>query len=155
MASDPGCRRSAAGGSSRGDAHAAASGCPPDAATACAVVRLRRRREFLAARHGRRVVTPGFVLQAARRPDRDDGGSIGLGFTVSRKVGKAVARNRARRRLREAARAVFPGPAQPGTNYVIVARASVLTCPFDRLLHDLRRALERAGRTARASPGSS
>jgi len=120
------------------------------------VVRLRHRREFLAARHGRRVVTPGFVLQAVPRQARDDAGLIGLGFTVSRKVGKAVARNRARRRLREAARAVFPGPAHPGTNYVIVARASVLTCPFDRLQHDLREALERVSRTGgRSRSGSS
>lgn len=89
---------------------------------------------------------PAFVLQAVTRPERDDGEAIGLGFTVSRKVGKAVARNRARRRLREAARAVFPGPAQSGTNYVIVARATVLTWPFDRLLHDLRKALERVSR---------
>ncbi|MDX1540820.1 MAG: ribonuclease P protein component [Geminicoccaceae bacterium] len=111
------------------------------------MVRLRRRQEFLAAtRHGRRIVMPAFVLQAVTRPERDDGEAIGLGFTVSRKVGKAVARNRARRRLREAARAVFPGPAQSGTNYVIVARATVLTWPFDRLLHDLRKALERVSR---------
>jgi ribonuclease P protein component len=80
------------------------------------------------------------------RPECDDSAVTGLGFTVSRKVGKAVARNRARRRLREAARRVLPGLALPGNNYVIVARASVLTCRFDRLLHDLREALERTGR---------
>lgn len=92
---------------------------------------------------------PAFVVQSARRPTADGDDVVGLGFTVSRRVGKAVARNRARRRLREAARAVFPGPAHPGFNYVIVARPAVLSCPFDRLMLDLREALTRVSRGAR------
>lgn len=94
---------------------------------------------------------PAFVVQSAPRPPADDAGVIGLGFTVSRRVGKAVARNRARRRLREAARAVLPGPARPGFNYVIVARPAVLSCPFDRLMLDLREALTRVSRSGRPS----
>jgi len=96
-------------------------------------------------------VTPAFVLQLGRRPPgggSDAAQQIGLGFTASRRVGKAVARNRARRRLSEAARAVLPGPARPGYNYVIVARPAVLTWPFERLLSELRTAF------ARLTPGT-
>ena len=82
---------------------------------------------------------PAFVLQLGPRPAAVPE-QIGIGFTASRRVGKAVARNRARRRLSEAARAVLPGPARPGFNYVIVARPAVLTWPFDRLLSELRTA---------------
>ncbi len=117
------------------------------------MVRLKRRPEFLAvAASGRRWVTPAFVLQAGRRPARADDGSraeIGLGFTASRRIGKAVARNRARRRLVAAARAILPGPAEPGYNYVIVARPAVLTCPFERLLSDLATAFARISRRER------
>ena len=115
------------------------------------MVRLKQRREFLATAAGRRWVTPAFVLQAAPRPEPAGGDAreVGLGFTASRRVGKAVARNRARRRLREAARAVLPGPAEPGYNYVIVARPAALTCPFSRLVEDLSTALARITR-----PGS-
>ena len=125
------------------------------------VERLKRRREFLAvAAAGKRWVTPAFVLQAGPRPalDGDPGSEVGLGFTVSRRIGKAVARNRARRRLSEAARAVLPGLADPGYNYVIVARPAVLTCPFQRLLDDLATAFARihirGSRRPRAPKGS-
>jgi len=110
------------------------------------VTRLKRRADFVAvAATRRRWVTPAFVLQAGPRPGSAGAGDdeIGVGFTASRRVGKAVARNRARRRLVEAARAVLPGPARPGYNYVIVARPAVLTCPFQRLLSDLRTAFAR------------
>lgn len=97
-------------------------------------------------------MTPAFVLQAAARPAADGGGQgeLGLGFTASRRVGKAVARNRARRRLVEAARAILPGPAEPGYDYVIVARPAVLTWPFQRLLDDLTTAFARIHRRAGA-----
>jgi ribonuclease P protein component len=109
------------------------------------VVRLKRRREFVAVAGSReRWVTPAFVLQAGRRPGA--GAEIGLGFTASRRVGKAVARNRARRRLAEAARLTLPDQAKPGYNYVIVARPAVLTWPFERLLTDLRTAFARITR---------
>ncbi|HEX5077812.1 MAG TPA: ribonuclease P protein component [Geminicoccaceae bacterium] len=114
-----------------------------------AVKRLKRRREFLAvAASGRRWVTPAFVLQAGPRGAAGPGPEIGLGFTASRRVGKAVARNRARRRLAEAARKVLPGAGEPGYNYVLVARPVVLTCPFDRLLSDLTTAFARVTRLA-------
>jgi ribonuclease P protein component len=117
------------------------------------VERLKRRREFLAvAASGRRWVTPAFVLQVGPRA-AGQGAEIGLGFTASRRVGSAVARNRARRRLAEAARKVLPGAGEPGYNYVLVARPVVLTCPFDRLLSDLTTAFARVTRRAsRARP---
>jgi ribonuclease P protein component len=108
------------------------------------VVRLKRRREFLAVAGTRcRWVTPAFVLQAGPRGAADE---IGIGFTASRRVGKAVARNRARRRLRAAARALLPGAARPGYDYVIVARPAILTCSFEALLTDLANAFARISR---------
>ncbi len=121
------------------------------------MTRLKRRAEFVAVAATRqRWVTPAFVLQAGPRPapGATAAAEIGVGFTASRRIGKAVARNRARRRLVEAARAVLPGPARPGYNYVIVARPAVLTCPFDRLLSDLGTAFARVTRRPGA-PGSS
>jgi ribonuclease P protein component len=114
------------------------------------VTRLKRRREFLeVAATGRRWVTPAFVLQAGPRTVAGSDAQIGLGFTASRRVGNAVARNRARRRLVEAARKLLPGAAEPGYNYVLVARPVVLTCRFDRLLSDLTTAFARVTRQAR------
>jgi ribonuclease P protein component len=119
------------------------------------VVRLKRRREYLAVAGSReRWVTPAFVLQAGPRPGAA-APEIGLGFTASRRVGKAVARNRARRRLAEAARLILPDQAKPGYNYVIVARPAVLTWPFERLLTDLSTAFARITRPRpRRAPGS-
>jgi ribonuclease P protein component len=82
-------------------------------------------------------------MQAGKRQER---AMIGLGFTASRRVGMAVARNRARRRLKAAARAILPGPAEPGFDYVIVARPAVLKCSFDRLVCDLEAAFAQVTR---------
>jgi ribonuclease P protein component len=120
------------------------------------LTRLKRRAEFVAVAATRqRWVTPAFVLQAGPRPARGApaDAEIGVGFTASRRIGKAVARNRARRRLAAAARIVLPGRARPGYNYVIVARPAGLTCPFDRLLADLGTAFTRVPR-APGEPGS-
>jgi ribonuclease P protein component len=111
------------------------------------VVRLKRRREFLAvAGSGCRWVTPAFVLQAGPRGVPEE---IGIGFTASRRIGGAVARNRARRRLRAAVRALLPGVAEPGYDYVLVARPAILTCPFDIVLSDLATAFARVVRAPR------
>jgi ribonuclease P protein component len=111
------------------------------------VVRLKRRREFLAVAGTRcRRATPAFVLQAGPRGAPEE---VGIGFTASRRIGNAVARNRARRRLRAAARALLPGAAKPGYDYVIVARPAILTCPFEALLTDLANAFARIIRQRR------
>ena len=111
------------------------------ATTEIRVVRLKRRREFLAVAGTRcRWAMPAFVLQAG---PRGAAGEIGNGFTASRRIGNAVTRNRARRRLRAAARALLPGAVKPGYDYVIVARPAILTCPFEALLTDLANAFAR------------
>lgn len=104
--------------------------------------RLRRRSEFLRAARGRRHIAPGLILQARRRDG--DAAVIGLGFTCSRKVGNAVARNRAKRRLREVARLVLPEAGRPGWDYVLIGRPGATAArPFARMLDDLRHALGR------------
>lgn len=103
--------------------------------------RLKRRPEFLAvAGSGVKAAAPGLVLQA--RP-RDQGGDIRVGFTATRRVGGAVQRNRAKRRLRAAAEAVLPGAAAPGCDYVLIARRATLDRPFAALVRDLTGALKR------------
>ena len=88
---------------------------------------------------------PGLVLQSVERPDDADvdGAVARVGFTASRRVGGAVARNRAKRRLRAAAAAVLPDRAKTGRDYVLIARAATLTRGFDDLVGDLDRALKR------------
>ncbi|HUJ98949.1 MAG TPA: ribonuclease P protein component [Stellaceae bacterium] len=114
------------------------------------LARLKRRAEFLrVAGKGRRSVTPGFILQAWRRPDAAPAEAAGdaarIGFTASRKVGIAVVRNRARRRLRAAVAEVMPLHAAVGHDYVLVARAGTVSRPFAALLADLERALKELG----------
>lgn len=131
------------------------------------VERLKTRRDFLrVAGQRRKWVTPGLILQAAPTPaeagvlrDRashapapaGDAGDAGptppqrarVGFTVSKKVGNAVARNRARRRLKAAAAELMPDLATVGTDYVIIGRGMTLDRPWDKLKQDLRTALSR------------
>lgn len=101
--------------------------------------RLRHRADFLAASSGLRASTTGFVLQAR---SRDDQGPARLGFTVSRKVGNAVVRNRVRRRLKEAVKRAAMD-VRPGHDYVLVARTAALTRGFDQLAEDFSGALRR------------
>lgn len=114
--------------------------------------RLRRRADFLKAAGGRKVSTPAFVLQAVRRADNDavraDQDAVRVGFTVSRKVGTAVERNRVRRRLREVVkrserRDVDGGCLRSGHDYVLIGRRSALQLPFDRMVEELEAALRR------------
>lgn len=79
---------------------------------------------------------------------------IRLGFTCSRKVGNAVARNRARRRLQAAAREMMPDSAQPGYDYVLIGRTETLDRPYALLLQDLRMALKRVGALRETGDGA-
>jgi ribonuclease P protein component len=107
--------------------------------------RLKRRPEFLrVAARGRKVPEAGLVLQALARPDA---GSARLGFTVTKKVGNAVVRNRTRRRLKEAARLLLRASPVQGVDLVLVGRDATRKRPFAALINDLRRALGRAGVT--------
>lgn len=103
---------------------------------------MRKRADFLRAAGARRYGTPGFLLQAR---DRGDGQAlVRVGFTCSKKIGNAVARNRAKRRLREVARAVLPALARPGWDYVLVGRPdATIERVFTELLADLHAALGR------------
>ena len=95
---------------------------------------------------------PGFVLQAAPVPADMSLPAIRVGFTVSRKVGNAVVRNRVRRRLREAARMVIPGQARPDLDYVLVGRQGAIARDFVALRQELLEALKRVRALAAATP---
>jgi ribonuclease P protein component len=112
------------------------------------VDRLRQRADYLAAAAGTKAPATGFVLQARRR---DDEGPARVGFTVSRKVGNAVERNRVRRRLKETVRLLPVGPMRVGFDYVLIGRRPALALPFWRLRSELNTALERVhgGRRSR------
>jgi ribonuclease P protein component len=108
--------------------------------------RLRHRADFQAAATGVKVPTAAFVLQARQRSDGD--GPARVGFTVSRKVGTAVERNRVRRRLREVVRRAGATGLPAGHDYVLIGRRAALSLPFERITEDFSRALRRL----RASP---
>lgn len=115
-----------------------------------AVGRLKRRSEFLrVAGAKRRFTTPGLVLQMRPWPadalekDEQVQHSLRLGFTVSKKVGNAVQRNRARRRLRAVAADVMGHCAAPRRDYVIIGRRAAVSRPYPDLLQDLKTALRR------------
>ena len=108
--------------------------------------RLKTRRQFLhVAGTGRKWVAPGLILQVCPLED-DDASSdetvnVRVGFTVSRKVGGAVARNRARRRLRQVAERVIPDQAADECDYVLIGRRTTIKRPFENLVADLEMAL--------------
>ena len=113
--------------------------------------RLRQCADFRAAAAGSKAPVGGFVLQALQRRE---GGPMRVGFTVSKKVGNSVERNRVRRRLREVVRLSQASQMQPGHDYVLIGRRAALRMPFERLADDFRRALARvhAGKAAAATP---
>ena len=105
------------------------------------LVTLTRRADFLAAARARRRATPGFTLQARRR-DAGEAEGLRVGFTASKKVGNAVARNRAKRRMRAAALAVLPEAGVAGWDYVLIGRpGATAALPFAQLTADLAAAL--------------
>ena len=118
----------------------AVRGDPPPAVSLRLEV-LRKRSDFLALARGSHTATPGFVLQMRKAPE-GAGDLIRVGFTCSKKVGNAVARNRAKRRLREVARLILPENGQDGWDYVLVGRKNTTaTLSFEQLKTDLTHAL--------------
>ncbi len=98
--------------------------------------RLKTRSAYRAAASGRRISKPGFVLQALKTGN-DERGSPRFGFTVTKKIGNAVVRNRIRRRLKEAVRLAGVEQGEPDTDYVLIGRRAALSLDFDRLVADL------------------
>lgn len=115
--------------------------------------RLKKRTDFLrVSRLGQNYATSGLVLQYWRRPVYSENNgrekvslahSARIGYTVSRKIGNAVCRNRVKRRLRAAAKLVMPSHACAGSDFVIIGRATALTRSFSRLVQDLETALKK------------
>jgi ribonuclease P protein component len=112
------------------------------------LVRLKTRADFLRVAAARiRAVRPGFILQAARQSAVCDGNPVvRVGFTASRKVGNAVIRNRAKRRLRALAAELLPRLGKPGTDYVLIARAATGERTFGEMRTDLETALRQVER---------
>ena len=102
--------------------------------------RLKQRADFLSAASGAKAPGAGFVLQARGRGDERP---ARFGFTVSRKVGNAVERNRVRRRLREIVRLNATDRACAGHDYVLIGRRAALALPFDKLITEFETALRR------------
>ena len=115
----------------------------PDRVPCVRIDRLLKRPDFLRVA-GTKIkwAAPGLILQGA--PGLGET-RIRVGFTTSKKVGGAVERNRARRRLRAAVAEVFPAEAVPGRDYVVIGRTETLKRPYSLLLQDLRTALKRVG----------
>ncbi len=124
----------------------------PRAARVASMERLRQRADFLAAASGIKSTATAFVLQARRRIDD---GPARFGFTVSKKVGNAVERNRVRRRLREIVRGAGSSRIRAGHDYVLIGRRAALKVPFARIAADFEGALQRvhAGRNDKMALG--
>ena len=120
----------------------ASTGETPPAVFVC-LKTLTKRSDFLRAARARKQAMPGMIVQARKRTP-DEASGMRVGFTCSKKVGNAVARNRAKRRLREAARLVLPVQGRPGWDYVLIGRAGATADrPFTALQDDLRHALDK------------
>ena len=116
---------------------------------ATTIHRLTSRPQFLAAAKGVSLARGAVVVQRLDRADGD--ATMRIGFTATRKVGGAVVRNRCKRRLREAARAMVAQYGVPGSDYVFIARQGTADRAWDRLLDDVKSALTRLATPADGS----
>jgi ribonuclease P protein component len=116
-----------------------APGARPQEAQRLAAIR--KRSDFLAANAGRRASSPGFVLLVRDRGDGDPAKRVG--FTVTKKIGGAVVRNRMKRRLRALARELLPAGGLPGADHVLIGRSGGIERNFGQLRQELATALER------------
>jgi ribonuclease P protein component len=105
------------------------------------IERLKKRSEFLACAQAPSCAKGAVVIQARPRSEGDT--LVRVGFTATKRIGGAVVRNRAKRRMREAARLILPQLGLPGTDYVFIARGGMTTRPWARLLDDVKSALIR------------
>jgi ribonuclease P protein component len=126
-----------------------------------AIGRLKKRSEYLFAKGGTRFATPSFVLQARRRlPNSAENRKMArFGFTATKRLGGAVTRNRARRRLKEAVRLAAVDQAIEGYDYVLIARGGAVQRPFTEVIKDLQRAMNKvhepsSGKRHRKSPSA-
>jgi ribonuclease P protein component len=108
------------------------------------VGRLKRRADFLRVADARRKwAAPGLILQVCPQSEPDPAFPVRVGFTASRKVGNAVMRNRARRRLKAVVAELVGRNAKPGHDLVLIARTATCTRPFEDLKGDLLQSLKR------------
>jgi ribonuclease P protein component len=103
------------------------------------LVRLKRRADFVAlAEEKRRFALKDMVIQYRKCPDHLPNNTARIGFTVTKKQGNAVVRNRIRRRLKAATAELLPDLAQASYDYVFIARSNYAHCTFDKIMDDLR-----------------
>ena len=115
------------------------------------VLILKKRKEFVRAAKGLKMVFPSFILQAAQSlsaPYKPQGDYCFLGYTATKKIGKAFLRNRTKRRLRAAAAEIFPKYGKAGTDYVLIGRYSTAGADFKKMKNDMRIALVRIHKAA-------
>jgi ribonuclease P protein component len=116
------------------------------------VERLKIRADFLRAARAIRRVEGAITLETCPTPEPRPR-TVRVGFTASKKVGNAVIRNRAKRRLRAAASQLLPLLGRDGHDYVLVARGTTVARPFPALLSDITTALKAAHRKLDAKTG--
>ena len=105
------------------------------------IERLKKRPDFLACAQGPALARGAVLVQVRARGDDSD--LVRAGFTATKRIGGAVERNRAKRRMREAVRLLLPEHGRPGHDYVFIARGGMTKRPWERLLDDVKTALIR------------